>query len=350
MEENINQQKIIDLNKIVKLLWEKRMVYFKVLPVVFVLSCIWIFPQPRFYTCTVALAPESSSTSSLGGLASVASSFGINIGDMSGGSDAIYPILYPELFESPEFIVDLLNVNIETQDGVIKTDYYTYLSKHKKKNPLTAPFNRAKSWITNLFKKNKPKPSASPNEIDPFHMSYYDYMLVEGLKEKIKCSVDKKTDVISITVKDQDPLVCASMADSVMVKLQSFIIKYRTSKARQDVEYYTKLTNDAEKEYNASMAAYSKYCDSHTDAILQSVMSERDKLENELSIKLQTYTSLRTQMQMMAAKVQERTPAFTTLKSASVPVKPAGPKRMIFVIGMCFLAIFVTSFMILRRG
>ena len=37
------------------------------------------------------------------------------------------------------------------------------------------------------------------------------------------------------------------------------------------------------------------------------------------------------------ARVQERTPAFTILQPASVPVKPAGPKRMIFVLVVVFL-------------
>ena len=50
-----------------------------------------------------------------------------------------------------------------------------------------------------------------------------------------------------------------------------------------------------------------------------------------------------TQYQMAKAKVQERTPAFTLLKGAAVPIKPAGPKRMLFVAGMCLLAIILLS-------
>ena len=47
-------------------------------------------------------------------------------------------------------------------------------------------------------------------------------------------------------------------------------------------------------------------------------------------------------------KVQQETPAFTTLKSAIVPVKPAGPKRMIFVALMMILSTIATSIYILR--
>ena len=48
---------------------------------------------------------------------------------------------------------------------------------------------------------------------------------------------------------------------------------------------------------------------------------------------------------MAQAKIQERTPAFTVLKCATVPIKPAGPKRMIFVtiimiISFCIITIY----------
>ena len=55
-----------------------------------------------------------------------------------------------------------------------------------------------------------------------------------------------------------------------------------------------------------------------------------------------------TQLEAMKAKLQERTPAFTTLKSATVPIKPAGPKRMIFVAGMLILGTIVTSLWLVR--
>ena len=50
-------------------------------------------------------------------------------------------------------------------------------------------------------------------------------MNVIGLMDKnISCNVDKRTGIISISVNDQDPLVCATIADSVRCKLQNFII------------------------------------------------------------------------------------------------------------------------------
>jgi len=72
-------------------------------------------------------------------------------------------------------------------------------------------------------------------------------------------------------------------------------------------------------------------------------------LENDMQLKFNTYTAMQTQLQQAKAKVQERTPAFTLLKGASVPIKPSGPKRMIFVLGMVFLTFLGTIGWILKN-
>lgn len=342
-------RKIIDLTKAGTKLWRSKKVFIKVWSVVFVLSCIWILPQPRYYTCDVSLAPESTESAlSGGGLSSIASSFGINLGAIN-NQDAIYPLLYPDLFESPEFIVSLMDIHVRTQDDKVDTDYYTYLRKHQKQNILTRPFNQAMRWLRNQFSEKKGKASGTPDKLDPFQMSEDDYMLFQEVMKNILCAHDKKTDVITITVKDQDPLICASMADSVMRRLQDFIIRYRTSKARLDVSYYQHLADSTKLEYDKSAEKYSKYCDSHKDIILQSSIQQRDEMEMDMSLKWNTYSAMLTQLQAMKAKVQERTPAFTTLKSSTVPIKPAGPKRMIFVLGMLIIATVITSLWLLRK-
>lgn len=346
MEEK-KEKDTIDLGLIAKTLYEKRKKFFIMWPIVAILSILWIIPQPRYYKCSVSLAPETNGDDMGGGLASMASSFGINLG--GNGSDAIYPLLYPDLLESNKFIVSLFDIKVKTDDGTVVTDYYTYLTKHQKKNWLTQPFNKAKNAIVKLFKSEENTTRGNGKKIDAFRLSERDYKLVEKVKTNITCDVDKKTDVVTITVKDQDRLVSAILADSVKQRLQDFIIEYRTSKARLDLNHYVGLAAEAKKEYDASIAKYSKYCDANQEIILQASISERDKLEADMQLKYNTYNALCTQVEASKAKMQERTPAFTTLKTATVPIKPAGPKRMIFVVGMLFFSTFVMALWLSRK-
>lgn len=345
----MNEQKakdVIDFGKIAKILWNKKKLFFILWVIVFILSCIWIFPQPRYYKCEVLLAPEMSSEDVAGSLSSMASSFGLKLGGSN--NDAIYPELYPDLLSSNEFIIDVLETKITTQDSSLTTDYYTYLVKHQKKNWLTQPFVNAKVWLKTLFSDKKAGIAGSPKALDPFMLSEFDYNIVDNAKKKILCYVNKKTDVITISFTDQDPYISAIMANSVKQHLQNFIIKYRTHKARIDVEHYKQLADSTQKEYNKSVERYSRFCDSNNDVILQSAISERDKLENDMQLKLNAYTAMSTQLEASKVKLQEKTPAFTTLVSATVPIKPAGPKRMIFVAAMLILSTIITGIWLTR--
>ncbi len=348
MEKNNDNQKIIDLSKVSQTLWAERKRFYKVWICTFILSCIWILPQPRYYASEVKLAPEMSGEDG-GGLSSLASSFGFNIGGIS-GQDAIYPELYPELFESPAFVVGLYGVQVTTKDGDLTTDYYTYMRDHQKKNPLTEPFHWMMRKVKGWFEEEDDVPRGKgAGDIDPFRMNKKDYKLMKTVLENIGCAVDKKTSVITISVIDQDPLICATMADSVMARLQDFIIRYRTSKAKEDLAHYEEMRDKAEQEYNVAMRAYARYCDAHQNIILQSFQSERDKLENDLSLKQTSLTAMETQVQSTRVRLQEKTPAFTTLVSPIVPIKPAGPKRMLFVIGMMMLVTIITSAYIMHN-
>ncbi len=336
----------IDLGKVFRVLWSKKKVFFIMWPIVAVLSVLWILPEPRYYKCSVSLAPEATTEGSMGGLANIASSFGVDVG--VGSADAIYPELYPELMESNNFVVDLLKVKVKTVDGLLTTDFYTYLPKPQKQHSLTAPIKSTIGKLKKALSSKKPSGPSKGQEINPFRLSEYDFDLLNKIKKNITCAIDKKTSVISITVQDQDPMVSAIMADSVKEHLQSFIIDYRTAKARIDVNHYQHLADSAKIEYDQSVARYSAYCDANQDVLLQVAISERDKLESEMQLKYNTYTAMCTQLEMTKAKLQERTPVFTTLVSASVPVKPAGPKRMLFVVGMLFLATMVAAFWLTR--
>jgi uncharacterized protein involved in exopolysaccharide biosynthesis len=88
---------------------------------------------------------------------------------------------------------------------------------------------------------------------------------------------------------------------------------------------------------------YGGTADANTRVALRSVELRLEDMENDMQLKYNAYSALSSQLQAAKAKVQERTPAFTLLKGAAVPVKPTGPKRMLFVLGMVILAFIVLS-------
>lgn len=306
-----------------------------VLAITFLVSCLIILPIPRYYICDVELAPEVS-TNKESKISSVASSFGIDLGE-GATEDAISPTIYPELIQSNNFIVNLIHIPVADIKGKKYTSYYDYIGYHQK----SSLYAKVLGAIKKIFAP-KEKPKIDQRKINITHLTKKQFEVFKSIQSKLSCSIDIKTELISISVKDQDPVIAATMADSVRVKLQEFITKYRTNKARVDVQYYQKLTQEAKSDYEKSRENYGQYADANSDVILETVKSKEEEMENDMQLKFNAYSALSTQLQNAKAKVQENTPAFTIVKGASVPVKPAGPKRMAFVAAMLFLSFILT--------
>lgn len=343
IEENMKQTKndseVIDLRIIFKKIWANKKIYAIVLPVVLVLSCAYILCIPRTYTSSLSLAPEMNNSSNLGGtIGSLASSFGIDLGSME-TTDAINPMLYPDLMEDNGFVVGLFNIKVATADGSVKCSYFDYLTKHQE-----YPFwTKGIGSIKKLFAKEEEVKTKGGAKMNPYMLSKKQDNVASAIRKGISISIDKKTAVITISTEAQDPLVCKTLADSVKERLQVFITNYRTRKARVDEQYYKTLASEAKREYEKARQLYGSYADANTDVVLTSMRAKQEDLENEMQLKYNAYTAMTTQYQAAKAKVQERTPAFTVVKGAAVPIKATGPKRMIFVLGMCFLAVIILS-------
>ena len=345
LENMEEQESSIDFGKLYQDLLKYKKVFYKVLGWTFVIGCIFTLSLPNYYKCTVTLSPELSRSRSSGGLAALASSFGVSLNGGAVGNEALFPTLYPDLMNSTEFKTGLFTipVTIEGDEEEGEPDrtmtYYEYLTTEQKQTWWSVAIKGTLGWIISLIKEPEPE----SDKIDPFRLTKEQDNVVKLIEKKIVCDVDQKTMVISIDVTDQDPLICATMADSVKVRLQQAITDYRTSKARVDLEYNKKLYAEAKTRYDDVSQAYVRFADGNQKAFLQSLRQKRSELEDELSLQRSICQQLAGQVQQAEMKVQEDTPAFTTLQNATVPVEKAGPGRAKIVLVFLFLAFLITA-------
>ncbi len=295
------------------------------------------FCVPRIYKSSVMLAPEESGNNMLSNFSSLASMVGMDM-KMNNSSDAIYPEIYPDLMESTDFMVGLFDARVKSKDGRIDTTYYVYMDKFHK-----MPFwDYPKAWATNISRKlSKSDAGANEAKVDPFRLTKKQSEIMKAMNADIDCTVDKKTSVITITVTAQDPLIAATLADSVKERLQVFITNYRTNKARNDMAYMEKLYQEAKDAYTKARQTYASYSDANQDLMLESFKSKQDDLENDMQLKYNIYTQVTQQLQLARAKVQERTPAFTVVQSATVPVKHSNTPKLVIMIAFIILGFVV---------
>ena len=354
MNETVNQLKnmeeqksSIDYGKLLQDLLKHKKLFYKVFAITFVVACVYALSLPSYYKCEVTLSPEMSTSRSSSSLSALASSFGVNLkGALGNNTEALFPTVYPDLMNSTNFLTGLFTIPVTIEGNKKKGEpdrtmtYYEYLTTEQKTTWWSAAIGGAKTWFFSLFRDSVPEPD---KEVDPFRLTKRQAAVVKAIDKKIVCDVDKKTMVISIVVTDQNPVICATMADSVKVRLQDAITDYRTSKARVDLEYNKKVYAEAQDRLRQVSEEYARFADGNQKAFLQSVRQKQSELEDKLTVQRGICRQLASQVQQAEMKVQEDTPAFTTLQNATVPVKKAGPGRKKILLVFLFLAFLATS-------
>lgn len=329
----------IDLMEYARKLWAARKLLIKVAGLAIIVGIVIALTTPKQYTVSVTLAPESSKSGG-GGLSGIASMLGVGGFNMGSDADALNVTLYPDIVSSTPFILDLMDTPVSTIDeeqpdttlvGYLKE----YTSSSLMGTVMSLPF-KAIGGIMSLFKSEEEEKT---DIINPFHLTQEQSQTVNGLKKMIVANVDKKTGVTTVSVTMQDPMVAAILTDTVIVKLKEHITKYRTSKAEEDCKYWEELNKVRQDDYYMKQKKYAEYVDANKNVVLQSVRIEQERLQNEMNLAYQVYSSVASQLQMAKAKVQEAKPVFAVVEPASVPLQPSGTSRKMILLGVVFLAI-----------
>lgn len=307
-----------------------------------VIGLVIAFTTPKTYKSSVVLAPEETEQGFSGSVSSLAAMVGMNMKFGQSG-DAIYPEIYPDLVASSDFLVKLFPMKVTNKDKSLTCDYYTYLTRHQKMALTDAPAALVFMIVDALQKDKNGAVGGNKEQTGIKQYSKEESDIIDVMRARIECAVDKKTNVITITVEDQDPYIAATMADTVKSQLQIAITEYRTKKARVDLQYMEKLYKEARQQYDRARQLYASYADANMDVTLQTYKMKGDDLENDMQLKYNIYEQIMEQLQLARAKVQERTPAFTVMQSAVVPVKHSGRSKLMTLIIWFCLGLFVRA-------
>lgn len=334
-----NDELEIDWMEILRKIIAIRKTLYKAAGVGVVLGIIIALSIPKQYTVTVTLSPEMGGDAKGGGLASLASSF--LGGGASSSPDALNATLAPDIVASTPFILELFNTRVQTLDGKLDTTLVAYLDEQKQPwwGYIKAVPGLAIGAIKSLFAEETDTISV----LNPFQLTEEEASKVEGIKQALTAEVDKKTAMTTLTVTMQDPKVTAIVADSVVAKLQQYIIDYRIKKAKEDCTYLEELYKERQQEYYDAQSKYAHYFDSNRNIALQSVRAEQERLQNDMSLAYQVYSQVAQQLQVARAKIQEEKPVFAVVEPATVPLQPSGTSRKVILIGIVFLAVCGTG-------
>lgn len=329
----------IDLIELFRKVWAERKLIYRWCGIAVIVALVIGFGTPKEYTTMAVLAPETSSNkTSLGGLSALASMAGLNMGSLA-NDDAVNSSLYPDVVGSIPFIVDLFPVQVESEDGKLRTTLYDYLQEHTRRTwwstVLSAPF-KALGAVKSLF--SEKEPASDGMNADPFRLTRDEERIRKAVSERIEVTIDKKTSLVTLSVTMQDPLISATVADTVMRNLQTYVTDYRTNKARNDLEFTQRLYDESQRDYYRAQQRYARYMDTNQNVVRRLAKTEEERLQNEMTLAYNIYNQMAQQLQVAKAKVQESTPVYAVVQPASVPLKPSKPSKIMILAGCLFLA------------
>ena len=345
LHNNQNDDEVeIDLMDLLRKVIGIRKKVYKAAGIGLVIGVIVAISIPKQYTVEVTLSPEMGNNKE-GGLSGLAASFlgsGVTMGD---GTDALNASLSADIVSSTPFLLELSAMDIPVTKNEVMT-LNTYLDEE------TSPWwsyvigfpGMVIGGVKSLFTEEDEIASFDKTSQGAIELSKKESKKIAALKKMITASVDKKTSMTSVTATFQAPKVAAVVADSVVKKLQEYIIDYRTFKAKEDCIYLEKLFKERQQEYYAAQKKYADYLDSHDNLILQSVRAEQERLQNDMSLAYQVYSQVAGQLQVARAKVQEEKPVFAVVEPAVVPLEPSGTSRKVYVLAFIFLSVCIVIF------
>lgn len=354
MNNNINKSSskdTLELKELFDTIKQNRKILFKAAIIAFCIGVFFVIFTPRLYKTQVSLLAESSSNSAASGLlSSLGGMSGIDMGsliglDMGGsGSVALTPDLYPEVVKSTTFLVEILQEEIYFPKKDLTITVSDYLENYTKPN-----ISAWGGYMLSLLKsKSEHQPFLAKVEGEPFKLSQSQINLINTLADIIDIKIIKsgggltggESKIIKVSIELQDAYISALLAEKVISSLKEYIINYHTSKAKNDLVFIEARYNEAQTRYYDTQKTLAEYDDSNINVILASAHTNRNKLATENTLASNLYKGLAQKLEQSKILVQDKTPVFTVIEPAKIPLRKSKPKTVFTIISLTLIGLF----------
>jgi uncharacterized protein involved in exopolysaccharide biosynthesis len=345
----------IDLIEVFRKIWDGRKTIFKWMGIFFVIGIIIVIASPKEYKSEITLLVETGSGSN--GMSGLLQQFG-GLAGLSGlgsgqGEDALTPELYPDIIKSTPFLLEIMNEKVTDSKYDSTISVQDYIERHNRPgvgqvvlgNTLGLP-GKIIGWI-----KGKPKihETKIPKQKGPLKLTPQQSGIIGELANRIKAKQGESNSTLVISVEMQDPKVAALLVDSVVKSLTTYIIDYRTQKAKTDLKFVEERHKEAEEKYRIAQRNLAGYKDRNKNVILASALTSEQNLQAEYNLAFNIYNTLSQQLEQAKMKVQEKTPVFKVVEPAKVALMKSKPRTSLILVGMFFLGGFVGMGIILSK-
>jgi uncharacterized protein involved in exopolysaccharide biosynthesis len=304
------------------------------------LGAIYSLTQPNEYSSNAKLLPEldSKSGGAGGGLKSLAGLAGIDLGGGSSGGEAIRPDLYPNIVQSAPLLQEVLKAKIYSTKYKKWQTVLDFLSEKQDTAPIDLGGDPNDEDVVSDVKLDKVPTSAL--SADLIKLNKKEQAAIKKLRASVVLEIDKKSGVISLTTKLTNAVAAANITSLIQHYLTKYVTDYRTQKARQELSFLEKRLSVSRARYDQALFTLSAYRDQNMNLFLNVAKDREKKLQYEVDMAYNLYTTISGQYEESKVKLHRETPVFKVLEPAQVAIQKDGPKRSLITIGFMFVGVF----------
>jgi uncharacterized protein involved in exopolysaccharide biosynthesis len=332
----------VDLMALTRFIWrERKTIYWAILISVCIGFLVAILSPVR-YRSSARLLPLTETKSNLGQLGSLAGLAGVNLSSMMGDATGISPELFPEIVGSYPFLNELINHPLNYQNSDTPVSYFemTLANPKFEVGEFILDYTvRLPYTIKGLFvKSGKPVVINTPlGEI--VQLNRKQQMVFSRFSQRISVEVDEETNLVSISVELDEPLIAAQIAIKTVSTLQNYIIRYKTSQLEENLRFIEGRYHEKKAEYSAAQKALYEYRDSYRNLVEERMDIRYQELQDAYTISMNVYQGLAQQLEQSKLAVKKETPVFSIVEPVKVPFEKSTPKRTIILILSFFVGI-----------
>ena len=331
----------IDLLELAKTIWNKRMFILKIVGIGAFLGVIIALLSPKEYKSTSTLMPEYS-TESQGGASSLLSQYGgllgISGGSYNSNSNAIRVDLYPNIVQSTNFQMQLMQQPFYFSDldtTATLFEYYTELNSAGVLGFVAEYTIGLPGKILGAILPKKELMTSVPGATEEslvLNLSKEEFEVINTLRGKISASLDEESGIVSVTVTLPDNVAAAAVTEYTIRELTEYLTEYRTEKVLRDLTFVEEQLATAEVRFEAAQLALAEFRDSNQGNLSARAQTDEQRLNSEYQIAFNLYNGLTQQYEEAKLKVQETTPVFKTLEPVQVPINDETSGAMILIV------------------
>jgi len=303
-DNNIKEHEI-DLVEVIKKLWRNRKVISIITGMFMIIGIIYALFATPIYKSTLTMYPATGGDAKMGGLMSMAASFGMSVGTAK------------ETYN----IEDVVKSRTIAREVVL----------HK--------------WKTSKFDKPVSILEYSGKEIKDSTHAIYSAIL--GYNSWVSIQSNKETGLMKLSVETKDPILSAEIANYLGQAVSKYVQEYQGSEANSNIDHISKRLLSVNKELTDVEEKIKVFQINNRDLSSPQIQLEYGRLQRELQIKQQVYLTLNQQIELAQIEKIKKSPVINILDKAEVPLFKVRPKVSLVCLIFTFFGVVLGAFYVL---